>query len=177
MIWFTADHHFGHENIIEYTGRPFENSDLMDTGMIKRWNEKVGKDDWVIHLGDFVFRHKRLDMIQPFLNGNIILIKGNHDKRAVLEQMTWTEYMFMRLGTKYCLLNHRPIYELHQEDQYKDSDSNRSRELLKGVDYIICGHVHEKWLWNGKNFNVGVDQHNFYPISLDEVVQSLEEHK
>lgn len=176
MIWLTGDQHFGHENIIEYCGRPYGNASLMDADMISKWNEKVNPEDTVVHIGDFIFKHKSIDLIRPFLNGTIILIKGNHDKRAILEQMTWVPYMFMRIGTKYCLINHRPMYDAYEEDKYRDSDPNLSRELLRGVDYIICGHVHEKWLWHGRNYNVGVDHHKFYPISIDEVRVALENH-
>lgn len=77
-IFFTADHHFGHENIIKFSERPFESLEQMNEELIKRWNEKIGKDDTVYHLGDVSlgkpdFTKEILDR----LNGNIHLIKGN----------------------------------------------------------------------------------------------------
>lgn len=44
-IFFTADHHFGHANIIKFSERPFESMEEMNEELIKRWNEKIGKDD------------------------------------------------------------------------------------------------------------------------------------
>jgi len=83
-IFFTADHHFGHANIIKFSERPFESLEHMNEELIKRWNEKIGKDDTVYHLGDFSlgkpdFTKEILDR----LNGNIHLIKGNHEGAAL----------------------------------------------------------------------------------------------
>lgn len=79
-IFFTADHHFGHENIIKFSERPFESLEHMNEELIKRWNEKIGPGDTVYHLGDISlgkpdFTKEILDR----LNGNIHLIKGNHE--------------------------------------------------------------------------------------------------
>jgi calcineurin-like phosphoesterase family protein len=46
-IFFTADQHFGHKNIIKYCNRPFSSVEEMNKVMIDRWNEIVGKEDTV----------------------------------------------------------------------------------------------------------------------------------
>src|SRR3989344_4017153 len=80
-IFITADHHFNHKNIIEYCKRPFKTVEEMNETMIERWNRRVGKDDLVIHLGDFGLGNKeKINEIRKRLNGTIILIKGNHDR-------------------------------------------------------------------------------------------------
>ena len=88
-IWFTADQHFGHEQIVEYSKRPFHNSDYMDKEIIKRYNELVSKDDVVYHLGDLsMFRPNKKDkLINKIeqLNGTKILIFGNHDYLSPLD--------------------------------------------------------------------------------------------
>ena len=78
--FFTADHHFGHANIIKYTNRPFTNIEEQDRILIQNWNSVVGPNDMVYYLGDFCFR----DFNKYFhaLNGKIIFIEGNHDKVA-----------------------------------------------------------------------------------------------
>ena len=49
-----------------------------DKALVENWNKIVGKNDRVYILGDFAFRN-HLDYLLA-LNGNKILIKGNHDK-------------------------------------------------------------------------------------------------
>ena len=48
-IWFTSDTHFAHENIMKYCNRPFKTIEEHDRELIKRWNEKIGKNDIVFH--------------------------------------------------------------------------------------------------------------------------------
>lgn len=77
MDFFIADTHFGHENIIQYCGRPFENATEMDEVIIRNWNRVVTKEDTVYHLGDFALARK--DRVVEYFR--IILVMGNHDRR------------------------------------------------------------------------------------------------
>jgi calcineurin-like phosphoesterase family protein len=65
-------------------------------------------------------------------------------------------------------LTHVPI---DLEGQYK-----KGREpdfsILDRYDYIICGHVHDRFNVNGKNVNVGVDIWK-KPIHVDELTRFL----
>ena len=79
-VYFTADTHFFHHNIIKYCNRPFRNVAEMNAAMIARWNAQVGKGDRVYHLGDVSFG----GLAETFrllaeLNGEICLVSGNHD--------------------------------------------------------------------------------------------------
>lgn len=55
MIYFTADTHFGHENVIRFCDRPFSSANEMDEAMIANWNARVKGDDTVYVLGDMFF--------------------------------------------------------------------------------------------------------------------------
>jgi calcineurin-like phosphoesterase family protein len=85
--FFTADHHFGHENIIKFEerkplyqgGRLFNSAGEMDEYLIGQWNEVVGKEDTVYCLGDFSFNQTTMQKVVRRLNGRKILIAGNHD--------------------------------------------------------------------------------------------------
>ena len=85
--YFSADDHFGHFQIIKYCNRPFKSVKEMDDTLIKNWNERVKKDDFVINVGDFNFRNskggkqgtpkKSYDYIKK-LNGIKTFVSGNH---------------------------------------------------------------------------------------------------
>lgn len=70
-LWFTADHHFGHANIIEYTNRPFDNVEQMDEALITAWNDVVEDGDLVYHLGDFTLSD------WPFAKSVLQRLNGN----------------------------------------------------------------------------------------------------
>lgn len=53
QVWFTSDTHFGHANIVKYSGRPFEDVYEMNAALVRNWNETVKPGDLVYHLGDF----------------------------------------------------------------------------------------------------------------------------
>ena len=124
-IFFTSDNHFGHEKVIQFDGRPFSSVEEMDTEMIRRWNAKVGKGDLVYVLGDMIWktRSDEAPKLIKSLNGQIILIKGNHDrflhnekvKNAPLAGIKDYDDICVTLedGTKRrCILNHYfiPMY-------------------------------------------------------------------
>jgi calcineurin-like phosphoesterase family protein len=173
-LFITSDTHFGHANIIKYTGRPFKDVYHMDTELIRRWNERVAPEDTVIHLGDFCFKNspggkEGEGTVNPArhytdqLNGKIIPIKGNHDKNNSFNtHITGLEISF---GKYLFWATHRP----------DDCDFAYKINLV--------GHVHDKWqyrtYWNTSNMknilliNVGVDQHNFYPLKMTQVLQLI----
>ena len=78
---FISDTHFGHTNIIPYCDRPFVSVEQMNRYMIQQWNSVVKKNDTVYHLGDFslCISPEEVKDIVSQLNGNIRLVKGNHD--------------------------------------------------------------------------------------------------
>lgn len=78
-VFFTADQHWGHANIIRFQKRPFADVHEMDAALIHNWNAVVRPDDTVYHLGDFTFKDH--DKYLKRLNGTIHFIFGNHDKR------------------------------------------------------------------------------------------------
>ena len=125
-IFIIADTHFCHKNIIRYSGRPFKTVEEMNDEMIKRWNNKVGKDDFVIHLGDFALGSKdEVIDIKNKLNGNIILLKGSHDHKTIREQGFLIINGSLEIGN--LIFSHNPL---------------RKEEIPKGF-INVHGHVRE----------------------------------
>ena len=84
--FFTADHHFGHENIIKYCKRPFASVFEMDRQLIRNWNKVVGFDDIVFYLGDFTLSDEvAAQQYLSNLNGHVIMLKipWHHDRRWI----------------------------------------------------------------------------------------------
>ncbi|WP_461509013.1 metallophosphoesterase [Rhodopirellula baltica] len=95
-IWFTADTHFNHPEIIGYSRRPFASAQEMDKTMVQRWNAAIHPGDTVYHLGDFALTWGRDDaglVDSPLvrLNGTKHLISGNHDRREVCKSRGWAK--------------------------------------------------------------------------------------
>ena len=79
MIYFIADTHFGHRNVIRFTDRPFESVEEMDATMIANWNKRVHQQDTIYIIGDMFYHCSYAEDILKKLHGKKHLIVGNHD--------------------------------------------------------------------------------------------------
>ena len=81
-LFFTADTHFNHTNMLKFCDRPFADVEEMNETIIARWNQVVGEEDHVFHLGDFCQGGSaEWSRLLDRLNGKIHLIVGNHDMK------------------------------------------------------------------------------------------------
>lgn len=94
-VFLISDTHFGHEKTCTVFKRedgsplrPFSNAEEMDEFMVKAWNERVKHNDKVYHLGDVVINRKFLSILGR-LNGDKVLIRGNHD---IFKLEDYTQY-------------------------------------------------------------------------------------
>jgi calcineurin-like phosphoesterase family protein len=95
--WFTADPHYGHENIIAHARRPFADLAEMEAALISRWNSRVKKGDCVYIVGDFALTSPEETLrILKQLNGQKYLVRGNHDgpmKGELAKAFVWIKDM------------------------------------------------------------------------------------
>lgn len=155
MIFFTADTHFGHEKIIHFCNRPYVSVEEMNEDLIMNWNDRISKGDIVYHLGDFGFGD--IKEIVKRLNGQIFLIYGSHDDEALkLKKMfaQVTQLKTIKYKEQYIVLCH---YAMRRWDKSHFGS------------WHLFGHNHGRLSNYGKSFDVGVDAHNYRPISFDEV--------
>lgn len=185
--WFISDTHFGHANIIRYCNRPFlkegdltskgfwtseqislERCKWMDEIIIKNWNERVKKGDVVFFLGDFCFRKSAeapegnvFEYYRNQLNGDIIFIKGNHEKSNKVK--TIIEHIKIKHGGKAIFLTHNPQF------------ANLNYSLN------FCGHVHDKWkikkIKRTIIVNLSVENWDYYPRNINEIFSEIEKWK
>ena len=84
MNRYISDLHFGHANILKFDNRPFRNTEEMETALIENWNSTVFAGDTTYILGDFCWgKEPEWKRIVPLLNGNKVLIRGNHDLKEM----------------------------------------------------------------------------------------------
>ncbi len=144
----------------------------MHACMIERWNAVVKPLDIVYYLGDFGLSHKhKLREILESLNGEKILVKGNHDahsKRAYIEKVGFTYVVPSLFIHDLYLCHYHRVGDTQAEERY-----NLRRLQLDEKQWLICGHVHDAWRINGRDFNVGVDVNDFYPVSLKQIQQEI----
>jgi calcineurin-like phosphoesterase family protein len=165
-IWFTADTHYLHANIIRYTGRPFDNADEMDEALIYNWNSVVGVSDVVYHLGDFAFGRgstpEKITGIINRLHGQINLIPGNHDRDKKIKNISRLRVVdsiyTIKPAKMKITLCHWPM--MSWPGSHKGS-------------WHLFGHVHGKLETESLSFDVGVDANNYTPVHLDDVIMHM----
>ncbi len=155
MLYFTADTHFDHNNIIIYEARPV----FCFEYMVELWNRRVTDDDTIWVLGDFVWR--KHDYWIPQLKGKINLLRGNHDHRR------------KKYTTHGVNVWRGPMY-LETEELGKIKLTHVPDTTSKLLN--LCGHVHGWWKRVNNCINVGVDVWNLQPVSIVEIGEYLDEH-
>ncbi len=166
-IFLISDTHFSHSAILTFTDnkgkrlREFDTVEEMDETMVRNWNSVVRPQDKVYHLGDVVM-HKRALPILSRLNGEKVLIKGNHDKEKL---SLYTPYFKDVRGTHQfdgMILSHIPIHP----------------NSLARWGCNVHGHLHSNVVTMPMPYNtipdkryfcVSVEQINYTPISLEDL--------
>jgi calcineurin-like phosphoesterase family protein len=175
----------------------------MNEDMIARWNNVVGPYDEVYCLGDFSLAFRSIELYSFRLNGIKHLVPGNHDmchsyhKRSRKQDdrdkwiQKYKDYGWNVLPEQTTLdipglatfnLCHHP----YSDDNSNDSDAGYQDKYAKWRPLddgrvLLHGHVHEKFLTKKSSkgtlmINVGVDVHDFYPISIDRLAEIIKDH-
>ena len=175
-IFFTADTHFSHANIIKHCNRPWVNIDEHNEKLIEKWNNIVSKKSMVYLLGDFAMipkdpnipRMKLYRKLRFRLNGKIILIKGNHDHMSQEMYDCFTKVYDFGTDIK---IDKIPITLCH----YPMRSWNKS---CHGAGHLF-GHVHGRLekVNTGMSFDVGVDvsEWNYSPVPWELVQNKMKE--
>ena len=150
--FFISDEHFAHDNIRIYCKRPFQTVQEMDEAIIANYNSVVGPDDTVIHVGDFVFGKKpAAEAYIKRLKGKHIFIRGNHDKWMENSNNYMMEFTIEGMRIVAC--------------HYAMRVWNRSHFN----SCAVFGHTHGRLPPVGKQWDVGVDNNNFFPVFFEQL--------
>ena len=165
--FFTADLHFGHNNVINFKNtdgtkaRDFATVQDMEDAMVQMHNEIVKPTDKVYMLGDIAFNQRGLDKVKQ-MNGIKILVKGNHD------QLKLNKYVDVFKDVRGChvmnglVFTHIPIHV----DQLGRFGCN------------VHGHLHMNRVMQGDKIDprflcVSVEHTDLKPIEFEDMVDRI----
>ncbi|MBN1800465.1 MAG: metallophosphoesterase family protein [Candidatus Lokiarchaeota archaeon] len=165
MIWFTADFHLSHANIINYCNRPFKDVRTMDEKILDNLEHKLNPGDTLYFLGDLTFKESTATaFFERFSQCDIHYIVGNHDSKQVIELAK--EYCKSVNQVKDIKLKNQNITLCHYAMRVWNKSHFNSWQLY--------GHSHGRLEPIGKQHDVGVDNCNFSPISFRELLDLME---
>jgi calcineurin-like phosphoesterase family protein len=181
--FLVSDTHFGHAGVCRFTRadgvtklRPWDDAAEMDEAMIRLWNERVKPTDKVYHLGDVVINRKALPTLAR-LNGDKVLIRGNHD---IFPDVEYRKY-FRELRAYHIMngliLSHIPVHP----------------ESLGRFGCNIHGHLHANRVMKPRGIDARtgeilysdevdprywcacVEQTDFAPILFEDALKQIEQ--
>lgn len=175
MDYFISDLHFGSIKILEER-KIFRNTDEMDLCLIEKWNNKVQQDDTVYIVGDLGGNYTGdLETRIANINGNKILIQGNHEIQwlaggTFLPSRYFAKienYMEMTINGYYLTLCHYPLIEWDRSRKQQNS-------------YMLHGHIHtriEKTYtiikeYEPRMLNCCPEINNYEPSTIDELIKN-----
>ena len=180
-VFLVSDTHFGHKGVCHFTRndgvtklRPFDTPEEMDEFMVEAWNARVRPNDKVYHLGDVVMSRRSLSIMNR-LNGDKVLIRGNHD---IFKDEDYRKY-FRELRAYHVMngmiLSHIPI---HSESLgrfgvniHGHLHANRVMRPARVLEEFIdhgCTTIDERY------HCVCVEQTDFAPILFEDVIKRIE---
>ena len=189
--FFTSDWHIGHEKVIEFSQRPFENCDEMHRHLIKQYNSIVSENGICYFLGDVgLCSGELIKSVLDKLNGTKVLIRGNHDSKINSMYNKGFDVVLNTASITICnkivTMSHQPLYATYREDTSKmlrsknenwhgESRATIGEFTLQNYDqFHLHGHIHSPNRGRSKKildkqYDVGVDANNYKPVSISQI--------
>lgn len=152
---FSSDTHFGALRTLKLSLRPFETVAQMDRAMVARFIAKTPEDGRLIHLGDW----GEYEAVKQF-KFPVILVCGNYELNDVNKLFGGN---FSRFRAHLLELGFAEVYEkdLIVDDMYCNHfPANCDRQRFN-----LFGHIHKSQMVKRYGLNVGVDCHDFAPVT------------
>ena len=146
----------------------------MDTELVNRWNEVVGKNDLVYYLGDLTLAiaDRAAGYLQRLI-GRIAFLTGSHDK--------WLKYPDDRnrhgVFSRHVYVGN--IHEIQHRGEHITLCHYAMRSWPRSFhgSLHLYGHSHGRLPKYGRSMDIGVDTNSFFPYRLDDVVALLSKEK
>ena len=157
--FFSADHHFYHKNIIEYSNRPFDSVDHMNAELISRHNEVVTDNDIVVIAGDFSFANlEKTQALMESLHGRLIFLRGSHDYWMDKADQHYHEIWEKTIQKQKVVVCHYAM---------------RTWPCSHYDSWQLYGHSHGQLHLMKNQMDIGVDTNNFYPYHWNDIKSIL----
>ena len=209
--YIISDTHFGHDNIVAFEpSRMFLAGDLhsiptdidlinkVNYGLVLNWNSVIGKNDTVLHLGDLALGgYDKKKMWIKRLNGNIILIRGNHDSGNYafyselgidliegahlllngtynfINTPKYVNAVITEIAGKRIMFSHLPVKNYTVRDAHYEPTTNKLLEIFTEYDceINIHGHVHSHSVKESPFcVNASVEAIGFKPVRIKDIL-------
>lgn len=160
-MFFVADEHYGHKNIIKYNDRPFSDIKDMDESIIKGFNKKVPSNAVTIHAGDFCLGSRKYEVVKERyidqLNGDHVFLLGSHDHW--LPNSRTHEIIEITIGGQTVVVCHYAM-RVWSKSHYGS--------------WHLYGHSHGHLPSIGKSHDISLDNTFFLPLSWVEVKKIMD---
>ncbi len=162
----------------------------MNEALIVNHNNVVNPDDMVYHLGDFSMAWRPVELYLKRLNGYKPLVYGNHDfcshlhKKGKKDLDGWKQKYLEagfssvqdRLALSFygqaVLLHHFPYKTIEDPNNTYKVRYLDERQEDRGFP-LLHGHTHARWVTKGNCIDVGVDAHNYTPVSEKQILELI----
>lgn len=168
-MYFTSDTHFCQQRTLELSRRPFFDVTTMDLEMISNWNKRITMNDDVVHAGDFMDPEKVQLMLKPLLSilnfKTLHWVLGNYDQKIKSE----IEHIISDSGRDVILYDNSFKFTTDKHSYVVVHEPNDFAIDAKPNDIILFGHIHGRSFAKRNGFDLGIDYHQYSPISLEQV--------
>jgi calcineurin-like phosphoesterase family protein len=159
-VLFTSDTHFGDPRVLRIDRRPFPSMAEHDEALVALWNQAVGPEDEIWHLGDFALGlpPDAVAALLGRLNGRKHLIAGNNDGPGTLAAPGWESvrtYAELKIEGRHLILCHYPF---------------RTWNQIGRGSLDLHGHSHGMLTPMTRQYDVGVDVQELRPATLDQII-------
>lgn len=181
--FFIADTHFGHQGVCEFLRedgsklRHWDNAAEMDEELVKNWNEVVRPCDKVYHLGDVAIKHQALKILER-LNGDKVLIKGNHDIHKLRHYTPYFRDIRAYHVMDKIIYSHIPVHP-DSKGRFRANvhGHTHARRVMKSLPkYSEEGDFlrsESEIIIDPFYFCVSVEQIDYKPIAYEEILKQL----
>lgn len=184
-VFVTSDTHFGHAGVCQFLRddgtklRPWSNPEEMDEALVENWNRVVKPVDKIYHLGDVVINRKALKTLSR-LNGEKVLIKGNHDIFRLEEYTPYFKDIRAYHVLSGMIFSHIPVHEsaltrfgINVHGHLHSNRVMKNISVQERSQYDPRPYTVQKEVADTRYHCVCVEQTDFTPISLEELKSKI----